>query len=57
MLDGLYLLDAGVPYEAVFGGVRAPMSATRRLAFVVARGEMRGGSFDWDRRRWLERKG
>lgn len=54
--DGIFLLEHGVPYEAVFGPVRKTLSATRRLAMIVASGENKGGSYDWDRRRWREPK-
>lgn len=54
--DGIFLLEKGVPYDAVFGPVRRPLSPTRRLALIVAAGENAGGEFDWDRRRWRERK-
>jgi hypothetical protein len=31
------------------------MSKARRLACVVARGELRGGTFDWAARRWVNK--
>lgn len=41
------LLDGGVPYDVVM-----EMSDARRLAFVVAMGENKGGRFNWDDMRW-----
>ena len=37
----------GVPYD-----VAARMSPVRRMAFIVAFGELKGHSFDWDHMRW-----
>lgn len=57
-MDGVYLMsECGVPYEAVFGPVRGPMSPTRRHAFIIARGELKGGEWDWNAGKWLPRKG
>ena len=55
-MDGAYLMQQGVPYEAVFGPV-TKLSPSRRYAFVVATGELKGGEFDWDARppRWKKK--
>ena len=52
----MFLLSHGVPWEAVFGPIGAPMSATRRHAFTIAMGESKGGEWDWNAGKWLPRK-
>jgi len=48
----MFLIQQGVPWQAVFGDIRRPMSATRRKAFVIAAGELLGGEYDWHGQRW-----
>lgn len=50
------MLGNGVPWEAIFGPVREPMSPTRRYAFIIAMGELKGGTWCWDTGKWLPRK-
>ena len=45
------LLGYGVPWDAAWA-----MSPARRLAFIVAAGEINGGEFDWRAKRWKEPK-
>ncbi len=45
--DALSLVKHGVPYEKAM-----TMSAARRLAHVVAFGELDGRTFDWHALRW-----
>ena len=42
-------LSNGVPYQEAL-----KLSPIRRLAYVVALGEIRGNKFDWDNMRWKE---
>jgi hypothetical protein len=56
VVDGAFLMANGVPYEAIYGTPRRPMSATRRYAFVIAMGENKGGEWDWNTGKWLPRK-
>jgi hypothetical protein len=41
----------GVPWDAAW-----QLTPTRRLAYLVAAGEIDGGEFDWGAMRWRERK-
>ncbi|MFI4985822.1 MAG: hypothetical protein ACHQF3_00100 [Alphaproteobacteria bacterium] len=45
----LALVKAGVPWE-----VATKLSPARRLAYIVALGELQGGKFDWDTMSWKE---
>lgn len=51
MREIMYLLDGGVPWE-----VATRITPTRRLAMVVARGELRGGTYDWATLRWVKKQ-
>jgi hypothetical protein len=41
------LVSQGVPYETVLA-----MSPARRMAWLIALGEARGGNFNWQRMEW-----
>ena len=45
------LVQNGVPYD-----VAMKMSATRRLAMIVAIGELKGGRWNWNTMAWDEQK-
>jgi hypothetical protein len=45
----LRLVKSGVPWDEVWN-----MSPTRRLALVVAFGEIDGGEFDWRLMQWRQ---
>ncbi len=45
------LLQIGVPWSEVW-----TMSRARKWAFIVAAGEIEGGSYDWNTQRWREPK-
>lgn len=55
MIDGMALLEAGVPYALAFGAdaTTRSLSAARRLAMHVVIGERRGGTYDWKARQWV----
>ena len=55
-MNGLFLVKNGVPWEAVFGPIKGPLSPTLRFACVVAFGEMDGGVWNWERRQWEKPK-
>ena len=48
----LRLCEYGVPWAVAW-----KLTPVRRLAYLIAGGEARGGEFDWDRMRWKEGKG
>lgn len=52
LIDGTYLLEHGVPYEAIFGPITRPLSPERRHAMTVIIGTRHGGEYDWSTRRW-----
>jgi hypothetical protein len=45
----LRLVKHGVPWDVAW-----KMSPTRRLAYVVAFGEIDGGRFDWSTKTWSD---
>ena len=47
----LFLVKNGVPYD-----VAMRLSPTRRVAYVVAIGELAGGAFDWRTMSWKDRR-
>jgi hypothetical protein len=47
----MYLVEGGVPWD-----VAVAASPTRRLAMVIVRGELRGGTWDWKSRSWGVKK-
>jgi len=47
LLDCLYLVRCGVPYDVAF-----TLEAAERMAYVVAFGQLAGLTFDWQRLRW-----
>ena len=55
-MDSAFLMSKGVPWQAVLGPVRRPLTATQRYAFVIAFGELAGGEWDWNTGKWLPRK-
>lgn len=50
-LDGMFLLQAGVPYELAFGARRA-LSPARRLAMTVYAGQAKGLAWNWAKLSW-----
>lgn len=46
----LRLTEYGVPWDVAWG-----MSPVRRLACLIAGGEMRGGTYLWDRDEWQQK--
>ena len=49
--EAMRLLQIGVPWSEVW-----TMSRARKWAFIVAAGEIEGGSYDWNTQRWREPK-
>jgi len=47
LLDGLYLVQHGVPFDVAFS-----LDEDMRLAFCVIIGELNGGHFNWTTRTW-----
>lgn len=50
----MFCVINGMPYEAVFGPLTAPLSRERRHAISVVIGEFRGGRYDWESLSWAE---
>jgi hypothetical protein len=50
LLQVLRLTQNGVPWDHAWS-----VSDTRRLAYLVAIGEMNGGRFSWENRRWEDK--
>lgn len=44
------LIEKGVPWHEVWS-----MSPARRMAMIVTFGELSGGTWDWDKLKWLPR--
>ena len=47
LIDGLYLVKNGVPFDVAFS-----LADDDRTAWVVAIGELEGKRYDWTTRRW-----
>jgi hypothetical protein len=50
LLDCLYLVNFGVPYDVAFG-----LDEAERMAYVVACGTLGDLSFNWHKLRWDDR--